>query len=188
MVYQTAQSGRKLTSEALVGILILEKSRKVRILLVWTSSECLQRGRVLKRWQAQMSLTQSLKYEVRVSGKPGVNPSSLPLKEAKGSCLFSGTWRLLWHLYSLLSHGREAPSPPDGRQQKQLHKQFKSRLLSGDFSLDPSLTLTPDISPQRSECLMSPYSELSPSVQLPLFTQLSFFLYPVYPQKTFGVF
>lgn len=95
---------------------------------------------------------------------------------------------MLWHLYSLLSHGREAPSPPDGRQQKQHHKQFKSRLLSGDFSLDPSLTLTPDISPQRSECLMSPYSELSPSVQLPLFTQLSFFCILFTHRKHLGFF
>lgn len=133
-----------------------------------------------------MSLNQSLKY--RVSGKPGVNPSSLPLKEAKGFCLFSGTWRLLWHLYSLLSQGREAPSLPDGRQQKQLHKQFKSRLLSGDFNLDPSLTLTPDISPHRSECLMSPYSELSPSVQLPLFTQISFFCILFTHRKCLGFF
>lgn len=141
----------------------------------WVFTE-VHKGRVLNRWQAQMSLNQSLKYEVRVSGKPGVNPSSLPLKKAKGSCLFSGTWRLLWHLYSLLSHGKEAPSLPDGRQQKQLHKQFKSRLLSGDFTLlfDSSLTLTPDISPHRPECLMSLCPELSPSVQLPLFPGLFF--------------
>lgn len=38
MMYQTAQAGRKLTSEALVGILILVKSGEVRILFVWTPS------------------------------------------------------------------------------------------------------------------------------------------------------
>lgn len=156
----------------------------------WVFTE-VHKGRALNRWQAQTSLNPSLKYEVRISGKPRVNPSSLPLQEVTGSCLFSGTRRLLWHLYSLLPHGKEAPSLADGRQQKQLHKQFKSRLLSGDLTplLDSSLTLTPDISTHRAECLMSLLPKLSPSVpsvQLPLFPQLFIFLYPVYPQKTFG--
>lgn len=49
-MYQTTQSGRKLTSENLVGILILVKSRKVRILIVWTLSECLQRCTKAEFW------------------------------------------------------------------------------------------------------------------------------------------
>lgn len=97
---------------------------------------------------------------------------------------------MLWHLYSPLSHGKEAPNLPDGRQQKQLHKQFKSRLLSGDFTplFDSSLTLTPDISPHRPECLMSLYPELSPSVQLPLFPQLLFYFCILFTHRKHFVF
>lgn len=49
-MYQTTQSGWKLTSEALVGILILVKSRIVRLLFVRTPDECLQRSTKAEFW------------------------------------------------------------------------------------------------------------------------------------------
>lgn len=100
--------------------------------------------------------------------------------EAKGSYLASGRQRLLWYLLSHATVGNKDLCLPDGRQQKQLHQQFKCGLLSADFNLESSLALTPNTSLHICfDCLLSFHPEISSSLQfsfhyylIPLFCAL----------------